>query len=341
MSKKLYFSPSSQPENRYAYGNTNEQEQCNKIALKCAEIAKRCGFQAKTNTNSDMYGRTKESNDWGADLHMPIHTNAANRKVQGTRLFSFDAKGTGYKVCQEIMKTLSPITPGRSDSITVQRFYEITNANAPTAYIEVAFHDNVEEAKWIIGHTKEIAEAIVKGICNYYGVKYVSESVSKPSKPTTPSTKKSDLELACEVLESKHGNGKDREKKLGSQYDAVQKVVNFLESCKDKSDEEIAKLVWQGKFGNDEIRKKAINLTNHRYDVVQAIVNKDDPFPSLSTNIKAGDKVKPIRAYSYDGVKLDSWVLNKIFPVIEADGKRIVLGNGLNTAFNANDLRKI
>ena len=172
-------------------------------------------------------------------------------------------------------------------------------------------------------------------------MKYVSESVSKPSKPTTPSTKKSDLELACEVLESKHGNGKDREKKLGSQYDAVQKVVNFLESCKDKSDEEIAKLVWQGKFGNDEIRKKAINLTNHRYDVVQAIVNKDDPFPSLSTNIKAGDKVKPIRAYSYDGVKLDSWVLNKIFPVIEADGKRIVLGNGLNTAFNANDLRKI
>jgi len=296
MSKKLYFSPSSQPENRYAYGNTNEQEQCNKIALECVKVAKRCGFQAKTNTNSDMYGRTKESNDWGADLHMPIHTNAANGKVQGTRLFSFDAKGTGYKVCQEIMKTLSPITPGTSDSITVQSFYEITNANAPTAYIEVAFHDNVEEAKWIISHTKEIAEAIVKGICNYYGVKYVSESVSKPSKPTTPSTEKSDLELACEVLEGKHGKGEDREKKLGSRYSKVQSIVNFMIECRDKSAEQMASYVWQGKFGNGDLRKRAINLCNHSYNAVQSLVEGGigEPSAKVYYTVKKGDTLSQI-----------------------------------------------
>lgn len=32
MSKKIYLSPSNQNGNMYAYGNTNEMEQCNRIA---------------------------------------------------------------------------------------------------------------------------------------------------------------------------------------------------------------------------------------------------------------------------------------------------------------------
>lgn len=295
---KIYISPSSQPENKYAYGNTNEQEQCNKIALECVKIAKRCGFEAKTNTNSDMYSRVSESNKWGADLHMPIHTNAANGKVQGTRLFSFDAKGTGYKICKSVMKTLAPITPGTSDSITVQSFYEITDTNAPCCYIEVAFHDNVTEAKWIIGHTKKIAEAIVKGICNYYGVKYVSES--KPTKPTekpsTPSNKQSDLELACEVLEGRHGKGEDREKKLGSRYSKVQSIVNFMIKCRDVSAEKMASYVWQGKFGNGDLRKRAINLCNHSYNAVQSLVERGIGKPSAKVyyTVKKGDTLSQI-----------------------------------------------
>lgn len=274
MSKKLYFSPSSQPENKYAYGNTNEQEQCNKIALECVKIAKRCGFEAKTNTNSDMYKRTAESNCWKADIHVPIHTNALNGKVQGTRLFCVNFNGEGYKVCEEVMKTLASITPGKSDSITSATFYEITDTNAPCCYIEVAFHDNVTEAKWIISHTKEIAEAIVEGVCNYYGVKYVSESESKPSKPSTPSAKKSDLELACEVLEGRHGKGEDREKNLGSRYSKVQSIVNFMVKCRDVSAEKMASYVWQGKFGNGDLRKRAINLCNHSYNAVQSLVDR-------------------------------------------------------------------
>lgn len=293
---KIYISPSSQPENKYAYGNTNEQEQCNKIALECVKIAKRCGFEAKTNTNSDMYGRVKESNDWDADVHIPIHTNAANGKVQGTRLFAIDVSGAGYKICKSVMKTLAPITPGTSDSITVQSFYEITDTNAPCCYIEVAFHDNITEAKWIISHTKEIAEAIVKGICNYYGVKYVLENESKPSKPSTPSAKKTDLELACEVLEGRHGKGEDREKKLGSRYSKVQSIVNFMIKCRDVSAEKMASYVWQGKFGNGDLRKRAINLCNHSYNAVQSLVERGIGKPSAKVYyiVKKGDTLSQI-----------------------------------------------
>ena len=177
MAKKIYISPSSQTDNRYAYGNTNEAAQCRKIATALVAALKRCGFEAMTNVTTDMYGHVKESNQWEADLHVPIHTNAHNGETQGTRLFAYNTTGEGYKACKAIMATLSPITPGSSDKITAYpSLYEVKSAVAPTAYIEVAFHDNVEEAKWIIEHIEDIAEAICKGICNHYNVKYIEQT---------------------------------------------------------------------------------------------------------------------------------------------------------------------
>lgn len=175
---KIYISPSDQVSNTYAVGNTNEAVQCRAIAQYLDAALKRCGIDSKTNTTAGgkagMSVRAKESNDWGADLHLPIHTNACNTQVKGTRLMAHDLKGTGYKACQAIMETLAPITPGTSDNITARPgLYEVKNTKAPCAYIEVAFHDNKEEAQWIIDHKEDIAEAICKGLCNFYGVTYV------------------------------------------------------------------------------------------------------------------------------------------------------------------------
>lgn len=189
MAKKIYFSPSDQTRNTYAAGNTNEAAQCRQIALYAVEAAKRCGFEALTDAVSGgdaaMDKRIEQSNDWGADVHIPIHTNAFNGQVQGTRLFCFSIPGDGYNICAAIMNTLAPITPGSSDNITTARFAEILQANSPTAYIEVAFHDNPAEAQWIIDHKKDIAEAIVKGLCNYFGMKYIAPS-EEPENPSEP-----------------------------------------------------------------------------------------------------------------------------------------------------------
>ena len=174
---KIYISPRDQVSNTYAVGNTNEAVQCRAIAQYLDAALMRCGIDSKTNTtaggSSGMSVRVKESNDWGADLHLPIHTNACNTEVKGTRLMAHDLKGTGYKACKAIMETLAPITPGTSDNITARPgLYEVKNTKAPCAYIEVAFHDNPEEAQWIIDHKEDIAEAICKGVCNYFGVEY-------------------------------------------------------------------------------------------------------------------------------------------------------------------------
>ena len=85
MSKKIYLSPSNQDGNMYAHGSTNEMEQCNRIA-DCAKVAlERCGFTVKKAPKGQaMKTSISESNSWGADLHIPIHTNACTNTGTGT-----------------------------------------------------------------------------------------------------------------------------------------------------------------------------------------------------------------------------------------------------------------
>ena len=181
MAKKIYISPSSQTENKYVIGNTNEPAQCRKIAVKTVEALERCGFEAKTNTTEGktMYDRVRESDAWGADAHIPIHTNAFDGKVAGFRGFYYKAGGAGHKLAAAIEDTVAPITPGTSDSLSAQpKLYEVYASKAPCAYLELGFHDNKDEAQYIIDHTEELAEAICKGVCKYYGVEYVAPKVN-------------------------------------------------------------------------------------------------------------------------------------------------------------------
>lgn len=180
---KIYLSPSSQHENPYAYGGTNEAAQCMKIALAAAGALKRSGFEASVGGGT-MYQRVPESNRWGADLHVAIHTNAANGKTTGTRCYAWKTGGDGFRAAQAIFNVLAPITPGVSEGVFEQRgWYEIKNTKAPCAYIECEFHDVPETAKWIIEHTTEIGEAIAQGICNYYGVAYAPETPPEVEEP--------------------------------------------------------------------------------------------------------------------------------------------------------------
>lgn len=170
---KVFLSPSNQYDNAYAYGNTTEGVQCGKIAEACKVALERNGIQAKLMHDESMQEKCQESNSFDADLHICIHTNAFNGSVSGTRMFSYDTSGKGYKACQAIFNVLAPYTPGTSENIKANpELYEIRVPAAPTAYCEVDFHDVPSVAKWIIEHTTEIGEKIAQGVCNYFGVQY-------------------------------------------------------------------------------------------------------------------------------------------------------------------------
>lgn len=97
----------------------------------------------------------------------------------------------------------------------------------------------------------------------------------------TQETKKSISEIAKEVIAGKWGNGADRKERLakaGYNYSSVQAEVNKLvkgsAAPTKKSNEEIAKEVIKGLWGNGTERKERLEKAGYNYRTIQALVNK-------------------------------------------------------------------
>lgn len=190
MAKRIFLSPSNQTKNYYAAGNTTEATQCGRISDACAAALKRCGFEVSSKHWGTMAQKVAAGEAFKADLYIPIHTNAFNGKVSGTRLFYYNTASAGYKACQAIFNALAPITPGKSENIKAYPgLYEVKYPSMPVVYVEADFHDVPSVASWIIAHVVDIGEAICKGVCNYYGVKYVppveEKAEAQPDKTPT------------------------------------------------------------------------------------------------------------------------------------------------------------
>jgi len=172
---KIYLSPSMQDYNRYAYGDTTEMRQCYKIAQSAENALRRCGFEVKcAPMGQSAEDNVAESNDFGADFHIPIHTNAGGGK--GCVVFVSALEGEKYNFAQGIFSAIDEITPYPSVyGVRAKSFYETKNADAPCIYVECEFHDSAELAKWIIENTDELGEAICRGICKSAGKKYIAE----------------------------------------------------------------------------------------------------------------------------------------------------------------------
>lgn len=281
MSKKVFLSPSNQYDNVYAYGNTTEGVQCGKIAEACKTALIRNGIDVMLMHDESMQEKCQKSNEFGADLHVPIHTNAFNGSVSGTRMFYYADGGEGHKACKAIFAQLAPVTPGDSENIRVDSsLYEVRVPAAPTAYCECEFHDNADMAKWIIENTTLIGETIAHGICDYFGISF-DDGKAPEVVPTPAPAQKSVDELAQEVIRGEWGNGSDRRARLesaGYDYDAVQNRVNeILEgapSTPKKSIDELAHEVIRGDWGNGSARRQALESAGYDYDAIQNRVNE-------------------------------------------------------------------
>ena len=179
MSKKIYLSPSNQDGNLYAYGNTNEMEQCNRIADAAKAALERCGFEVKKAPKGQaMRTSIAESNAWGADLHIPIHTNACTNDgtgtAGGTLVIVYSRTDGNLKYAEPVYKEVQAVSPGKTDyGVRANpELAELNSTNAVGVYIEVDFHDNPPIAKWLIENPKTVGEAIAKGVCKACGVEY-------------------------------------------------------------------------------------------------------------------------------------------------------------------------
>lgn len=174
----IYLSPSTQEFNSYVNGGT-EEEWMNLLADKMVPLLDASGIRYARNT-PDMTAASSiaASNAGNYDLHLALHSNAAAGdqagKARGSIVFYYPGSANGQRAANLLADGLKTVYPNpnlvRTEATTT--LGEVARVNAPAVLIELAFHDNVEDATWIKTNLDEIARVLVLALTEYFGIPF-------------------------------------------------------------------------------------------------------------------------------------------------------------------------
>jgi N-acetylmuramoyl-L-alanine amidase len=148
---------------------------------------KRCGFQtllvAPTDEDTPLAARTSLANRKGADLYVSCHYNAGGGR--GLETFHYPGSAKGKRAAQIIHRHLMNSGVKRMDrGVKTANFHVLRESKMPAVLIEYGFMDDpgLIEARQMIDPNvqKAFAVATAKGICEYFGVRYVEDKPAKP-----------------------------------------------------------------------------------------------------------------------------------------------------------------
>ena len=181
----VYLSPSVQEFN-VGYGNYGtEEERMNQVADIVEYELRRNGLRVVRNSpEQSLQEIVAESNALAPSVHVAIHSNASsNGEARGSEVYAHKFGGKGEILARDIARYLEPLTPtedfGVKEGYTAfngKGYYELRRTTAPAVLVEVAFHDNPEDAQFIMDNIYEIGVAIARGILNYFGKPYTPDT---------------------------------------------------------------------------------------------------------------------------------------------------------------------
>ena len=119
------------------------------------------------------------SNAGNYDLHLAIHSNAAPANLAGMLRGSdvyYYRDSTRSRAAAEIfannLKLIYP-SPDLVAAVPTTTLAELRRTAAPAVLVEVAYHDNIDDANWITGNIEKIAENLALSAADYLGVPFV------------------------------------------------------------------------------------------------------------------------------------------------------------------------
>ncbi len=175
----IFLSPSLQEFNPYVDGG-NEEYYMNLIADEMIPYLRASGIQYSRNEPSQKLSEAiAQSNAGNYDLHLALHSNAAPEalagKIQGTDVYYYANSTNGKRAADIIAQNFKNIYPDPSKVKTVPTtsLAELRRTKAPAVLIEVAYHDNPQDAQWIRDNIENIARNLVMSLTEYFGIPFV------------------------------------------------------------------------------------------------------------------------------------------------------------------------
>ncbi len=175
----IYLSPSTQDWNYYVNGGT-EEYYMNLVADAMEPYLRASNIRFVRNT-PDMTAASsiRQSNQAHYDLHLALHSNAAPEteagQRQGVEVYYYPTSTNGQRAANIIAENLKKIYPDPENvkTIPTTRLGEVSKTRAPGVLVEFAYHDNPQDAQWIIDHIGTIAKNVVESLTEYFGIPFV------------------------------------------------------------------------------------------------------------------------------------------------------------------------
>ena len=179
---RVYISPSNQSKN---FGvkealYTNERDEMNDLSNYIVERLERFGVKIKRNNSSGNINLwLKESNYFGANLHIAIHSNASvDHTARGIETWIHNETSDTYSLANKIQEDLVSIYPDKDEEYADRgvkyangALGEVNDNYLPFGIlVEVAHHDYYEDALWIMQNKKLIGYNIADSILKYYQI---------------------------------------------------------------------------------------------------------------------------------------------------------------------------
>ena len=182
---KIYLSPSTQENNLYVNGGT-EEEWMNRLADAMVPYLISSGIQFTRNT-PDMTAASSiaASNAGQYDLHLALHSNAAPDgqygQIRGIIVFYYPTSVKGRRaavIMADNLKTIYPL-PNNVRAESTTSIGEVRRVRAPSVFLELGYHDNPDDAAWIKNNLEPVARNLVLSLTEYFGIPFLTPVPAK------------------------------------------------------------------------------------------------------------------------------------------------------------------
>lgn len=169
----IYLSPSVREDNQYIVGGT-EEYYMNRIADAMIPHLRAGGILfARNNPGNSLSQVIAQSNAGSYDLHLALHSSSSPEEfrgvLRGPDVYFYTASERGRKAAEliaENLKTIYP-DPGLVTVIPITTHAELRKTGAIAVLVEIAYHDNYEDAAWIRDHIDEIGKNLAQSVVQY------------------------------------------------------------------------------------------------------------------------------------------------------------------------------
>ena len=175
---KIYLSPSTQQFNSYVTGGS-EEYYMNLLADALEPYLRANGIEfTRNDRTTNAATAIRESNAGDYDLHLALHSNASPAdsygKNRGVEVYYYPGSESGERASEIFADNLEDIYPVPDDvsTIATTRLGEVRQVKAPSAFLELGYHDNTEDANWVIKNIPQIARNIALSLTEYFGIPF-------------------------------------------------------------------------------------------------------------------------------------------------------------------------